>query len=178
MILQTFFFYLLSWWSEYYFYYENSFFHPLVKHHIFGFSDYLATIGGLVGLIAGVSIISLIEIVFHVLCDSCSSLYSRFLPTRVYPMQRNEVLKTKNSKSFKDHLKIYFMEYVRESSIQGVPYIANEDRNFVEKLIWIFAIIASTIVCLILVKNSWENAEINPVSFGIDEKIWSAEEVI
>jgi hypothetical protein len=38
--------------------YDSSFFYSYVKHQAFGFSDYVAEIGGLIGLIAGVSVTS------------------------------------------------------------------------------------------------------------------------
>jgi hypothetical protein len=63
--------------------YENNQFYPMQKLYSFAFADYLGYVGGIMGLLAGISVLSLIEILYHFLSPSCVNMFNRLRSTRV-----------------------------------------------------------------------------------------------
>jgi Amiloride-sensitive sodium channel len=63
--------------------FENNQFYPMQKLYLFAFADYLGYVGGIMGLLAGVSVLSLIEILYHFLSLGFSNMLNRLRSTRV-----------------------------------------------------------------------------------------------
>jgi hypothetical protein len=161
-------------------FYEKSFFHALVKHRAYDFTDFLASIGGLLGLIAGVSFISLAEIGYFLTSFLSRKIWKLKSLSKVEPnsIHRREVLlawsETNNDANrFSD----YFSEFFGLSSIHGLAQISNKDRNVCGKVIWTIIVLISTFFCGSYIHEYVAGLEANPVAFEIDEKLWSVEEV-
>lgn len=148
----------------------NDFFFPLIKHRAFGFSDYMASVGGLLGLIAGISLFSLIEIAYHMLrafANRCvvndgPKMQTIFIPSIL--SKRKQFLK-------------YFLSYMRNSSIHGFYYTANRELGLFEKLFWSSCVVVSSVFCVILVVDTVNHAELNPIVIGMDSNVWSSKDV-
>lgn len=152
----------------------------LVKHQTLNFSDFLASVGGLIGLIAGVSVISLIEFLYHFIVYLLSFRPSKRLFTRVHPTEaeRNaaNVLPLNQTHALYQCSK-YFFEFIRESSIHGLVYTTKNDEKLVGRICWSFVLVSSSITCGFLIMDNLSHAELNPVTLQIDAKIWKADEV-
>jgi hypothetical protein len=163
------------------FFYEQGFFHPLVKHRAYNFTDLLALIGGLLGLIAGVSFISLMEIACFSATILCKKLLnfknlSRIKPEPSASAQREPIAAWSEHKE-KNALVKYFLEVFRESSIHGLSRIISKHQSTIGKVLWTAIVVISTITCGSLIANYVKNMQLNPVAFEIDERLWSVEEV-
>lgn len=140
----------------------------------------MASVGGLVGLIAGVSVISLVEFVYHFIVYLLSLRTSKKLFVRVHPTiaERNaaNVLPLNQDHAIYQCSK-YFFEFTRESSIHGLLYTTNKDEKLTGRVFWAIVVLASTIACGFLIRDNLSHAELNPIVFGIDEKVWKVDEV-
>lgn len=67
--------------------------------------------------------------------------------------------------------------FMRDSSIHGMTQIVSDEQNVIGKLLWALIVIASLLTCGSFIQNYVKNSDIMPVSFEIDEKLWSLEEV-
>lgn len=156
--------------------YEKNFFYPLVKHRAYDFSEYVASVGGLLGLIAGISTVSFIELGFHMV----RALTSKAL-VKVHPRRRKiEITReafVNNEKSCLHKGFEYFSDFMKSSSIHGFSYTTSKQFGVIEKLFWSACVITSTIFCVILVTETTKRSELNPTSYGIDSKIWNKEDV-
>jgi uncharacterized membrane protein (Fun14 family) len=179
--------------------YEKNFFYALVKHRAFDFTDFLASIGGLLGLIAGVSIISLLEILFFLVSVSCRKLIELKKKSKIEPeLERREVIVAWSEESGASRISSvtmstsssaassaqpctrtcrFFETTFQLSSIHGVNQIVNERQNVVGKVVWTILVLTSILTSGLQIKDYAKNAEMNPVAFEIDEKLWSVEEV-
>lgn len=143
----------------------------------------MASVGGLLGLIAGLSAISFVELAFH-LIRLLIKIFSG--GARVYPDDRQDnVLPSFRRRQFlvnRDHVPYkcsnFVMEYMKASSIHGFSYIINRRTSLIEKtFVWLSCVVASAVFCIIFIVDTVKNAELNPIIFKIDNKFWSVEKV-
>jgi Amiloride-sensitive sodium channel len=173
--------------------YQANFINAFVKQEAINFSDYLASLGGLIGLIAGISVISLVEFCYHLVI-----LLFEKRPTKIEPEALEEVDEALEQVEIETELRVdqtvpeknavnqdhalyycskYFFEFIKETSVHGLSYTAKKDVKIVGRIFWNLIVVCSTICCVILTKDSLSHAELNPITFGIDEKVWKVEEV-
>lgn len=156
----------------------ETFFYPTVKYRAFDVSDLLAEFGGLMGLLAGISVFSIIELVTTVVNSLrlavCKNKVSPKLSVQL-PKIRKKFLVNQNHLFY--YLSKTFVELLKESSIHGVHYTNNKRLHVIEKLFWLVIICVLLIFCSILVFNSLKNMRLNSVIIAVDEKIWGAEDV-
>lgn len=149
-----------------------------IEHEAFKFSDYLASIGGLIGLIAGFSLISLVEICYHFLLYLASFRSSRRLFRRTYPEQDFRSIRTTFNQ---DHViyqcSQYFFKFIEKSSVHGLTYTTKKGVPLSGRVFWMTFTIISATTCGFLIKDVLKNAELNPITFQIDEEIWKVEDV-
>lgn len=160
--------------------YQYDFVNALVRHRSLSFSDYLASIGGLIGLIAGISVISLIEFFYHFVVFLLSFRPSKKLFFRIHPAEaeRNAAnVPSINQNHVLYHCSKYFYEFIKESSVHGLIYTTNKDEKVIGRIFWTTIVVFSSIICVFLIKDNLNHAELNPVAFQIDDKIWKVEEV-
>jgi acid-sensing ion channel, other len=64
-------------------------------------------------------------------------------------------------------VKQIFIDYTNNSTIHGVSYIAEKDRPWFEKVLWITMFCISIILCGKLIFDAWN---ISPIIFAFSEK--------
>lgn len=127
------------------------------------------------GLFAGMSVISAIEMIFHFMRQFVAKMYNR----RRLKVQALKIVTTSKIISHKTGHRAfqYFIKIAAKSDIHGVHFLVDQGRKFWEKLFWALVII------LLTVFSSWQifeviwYSELNPIEFGIDEKIWTINDV-
>lgn len=93
----------------------NDFFLSLIKSHVFGTSELLASIGGFLSLIGGVSVISLLELIYYI---GCRNLMRK--------RRKNEVEPEENVVK-KESICVILMKFCNLSSIHGMNYASGEN---------------------------------------------------
>jgi hypothetical protein len=160
--------------------YEENFCNVFVKHEAFSFSDYLASVGGLIGLTAGISVISLVEAFYHLILFLVSLRPSKKLFTRVHP-ETIQGATDNTGQLNQDHVLYqcskYFHEFIKESSIHGLIYTTKQGEHALGRIFWFFFVILSALFCSVLIRENVIHAELNPITFEVDEKVWKLDEV-
>lgn len=151
---------------------------PTIKCPAITISAFLGAFGGLMGLVAGISVFSIIELAFTILKFArlicCKAkVYPIVIVQPKTPHQKFEL----NQKHLFYHLGLNFVKFLKESGIHGVHYIKDKNLNCLEKIFWIISIAISTILCSIFIIDSLESIHEKSVIIGFDEKIFSKEEV-
>lgn len=146
-------------------------FYPFIKELAFGTSDFLGALGGLLGLFAGMSVISAVEMVFHFL----RLLVGKMADRRLLKVHAIKVRNTANSdnRSCIHRTLRYFSRIALKSDIHGIHFLVEGGRKFWEKVLWTLVVLCSTVFCSMQIYNVVRYSEVNPVEFGIDEKIWT-----
>lgn len=162
------------------FFYDKSSFHALVKQRAYNFSEFVASIGGLIGLIAGVSMMSLVEILYFLFYDSCLKFSSLLSTSTIQPedlrTEREVFMAWQGETAMKKFLN-YFKKFLSISNIDGVSMIVKKDHSIIGNIFWAFIVLSSIFFCCYFIKDNASYAELNPVAFEVDEKLWSVEEV-
>lgn len=161
-------------------FYRDSSFYPLVKTQLASFSDFLGSVGGLLGLFAGVSMISIIEFLYFF-------IYKPILRTvlhRVHKIHPRNLIKIEsqtvpqiNEQHVLYQLSAYFLEFLNRSTIHGVNFIADTEQNFYERIFWIIFVAFSITICYIMTIATYKHAELNPAVINIDERLWTIKDV-
>lgn len=143
----------------------------------FDVSDLLAEFGGLMGLLAGISVFSIVELVMFIFkCFQIVACKSKVKPEAV---QRSR--SAKNFLVNKEHLFYYlsqtFGELLKESNIHGMHYTNSKSLSLTEKVLWFITICVLTALCSILVFNSLKHLQSHSVIVAVDEHIWNVEDV-
>ena len=71
----------------------------------------------------------------------------------------------------------HFLEYAESSNVDGIhPFVSKERKPAEEIFLVLFAMLSITF-CTNLVMNALGNSKFSSVVFGIDEKIWTINDV-
>lgn len=95
--------------------YDDENFYGFVKRRIFDFEELLASLGGFMGLIGGLSVISVIEIFYFIFLHRIKS-------SNIEERQDNEIF-----------LKKIFVSFGNSSSIHGMNHVSDKSRSNFEK---------------------------------------------
>lgn len=156
----------------------SNFFFPSVKQLAFPRSEYLGSIGGLLGLFAGISVISLIEMAFFMIQASLAKLM-RFQNRRstheITVVAPINVVSGK--KTVFGQLTTFFLTIVNKSDVHGLHYIVEKDKKLSERLFWLATVLVSSAVCLSIVFDLVKHTELNPIEYVIDQKMWNVKDV-
>jgi Amiloride-sensitive sodium channel len=95
----------------------------LIRIQKFQIVDFLSNVGGILGLMVGCSLLSLIEFAYFIGIRSVSDKLAK--KKKVSPEQ------PESSEKAQSKLKSFVLDYLNNSSIHSAPYIAN--RNWFEK---------------------------------------------
>lgn len=152
-------------------------FYPWIRYQAFSVSDYLGACGGLMGLIAGVSVISIIEFALtFTKCFQCRLVKSKIAPEELQrPRPRKSFLMNRDHLFY--HLGRNFVEFLRESGIHGVRYTNDKKLKVLERLFWVVTIVISVTFCSILTMESLNQLQSNSVAIALGEQIWTPENV-
>lgn len=159
------------------FFYESSFCQGYIKQRVMSFSKFLAYIGGLFGLIAGVSMISFVEFFYFFVCKLYHRKSINQIDPNIFDRKTDKAPGSLNQDNIIYQFYKYFSEFSMETSIHGLIYTASKDQSVVIRVFWIIVMLLSTVTCGLLIQDNLKHAELNPVAFGIDEKLWSVDEV-
>ena len=160
------------------------YFYPLVKQKAVKLSDFLGSIGGLMGLFVGASVFSLFEFTFDFLLHVKNKIAARMPRSKVRVIIVKSKVEAGSEKIITVNRKHMFYKcakllrhFAKESSIHGVPHIVNKDQKKLEKIFWIFTVAVSVAMCTNLILDTIDQADMNPIEYGIDDKLWSLKDV-
>lgn len=160
--------------------FEEVFFFPNQKDFAFTLSAFLGNIGGIMGLLAGVSVLSLVETFHHFLSPCVRRFFKSFKATKVYPIKSAADQQQKMSAN-EDHTLYQFLKYVikffRVSDIHGVRYTIDQNQKKHERVFWALIVFGSVVACFWLIQDVFKHSEKVPVVTGIDTNVWSVENV-
>lgn len=131
-------------------------------------------------LIAGISVISLVEVLYQFFCNLCScEIRSSTMVTRisVAAVREREERMLSNQARVSYKVMNYISSFVQNSSVHGISYIMNKDQNLLKKLFWLIAVLLSVVTCSVLIIDERQKADLNPTLFSIDEVIWNVKDV-
>jgi Amiloride-sensitive sodium channel len=139
---------------------------PQVKVFSFTFADFLSNIGGFMGLLAGISVLSIIEFFYlAVVHFKNDKVQPASRPKRVVWVQTHPLYS----------LTKYFSEFLESSDIHGLHYLRDQGR--IGKCFWAFLLVMSVMFCSVMVSDIYEQSEKSPVRTTIDDKLWTMEDV-
>lgn len=136
------------------------------------------------GLFAGISVISIIEVVFQFFLTASKQVVLKIQRNKVYdiePMQKPRPQNLLKALVNHDHVLYQFVvflhKFVNRSDIHGLHYITDKNNKGVERILWAIIVLTSTVFCSMIIFDAVRNSEISPFEFGIDEKLWNREDV-
>lgn len=155
---------------------RKSSFYPSIRYQAFSVSDFLGAVGGLMGLIAGISVFSIIEFTLTIMRCLRFARDSNVTPEAVQrPRPRRRFLVNHDHLFY--HLGQNFAEFLKESSIHGVRYTIDKKLKVWERICSAIIVCISVTFCSILIIESLDHLQSNSVSVALGEKIWNVEDV-
>lgn len=148
---------------------------PTIKQKAFGVSDYLGSIGGLMGLFAGMSVISLVEVGFFLIEKTTAKLIKlrRRLNHEIIivaPVNPTE-------KSVFSQFSAFFVSILNKSDIHGLAHIGKKQKSSNARLFWLTIVLASLVACFYQIFYTLKHSEMNPIEYAMDQKIWDVQNV-
>lgn len=133
------------------------------------------------GLFAGVSVVSIIEVGFRLAQLSFQKAIKRINANKVHLFQSPQRPIPEMVSFHREHvlhqLLMFLYKFFKLSSIHGLRYIANKRQKVVERILWTIAVLTSLVCCSILIFNITRHSELNPIEFSVDEKLWTLKDV-
>lgn len=136
----------------------------------------MSSVGGLLGLIAGMSAISFIEFIYHFIRALTKKLFVKVhpkAPERVFPRQ----CFVANNETFKRQFTKIIDEYSKKSNIHGLQYTNDKQLSLFEKSFWVICVFSSTVICTLVVHETIQRAKLNSIVTAIDSKTWTTKDV-
>ncbi|KAG5679611.1 hypothetical protein PVAND_009171 [Polypedilum vanderplanki] len=130
--------------------------------------DFLSLSGGVFGLFAGFSVLSAAEIVYYFLISPISE-YRTENSTKVHALQEEIKIENKIVK--------YFSQILQYSSIHSFNHIANEQKGFIERLIWLILFVGSMICTYFMVIQVFGMIDTNIVAISMEGRATNFEEI-
>jgi Amiloride-sensitive sodium channel len=139
------------------------------RRELHGNIDFLANCGGLLGLCLGMSVLSLLEIVYF--------CFIRFW----FDRRKLKSRQTDNVKFFRknrlktsrclDIIQNLLTDYMGKTTVQGIKYVARSDLTIFERIWWTIVIIISVFCCGSLINAVYKRYDESPVliSFAQEE---------
>lgn len=143
----------------------------------FDSSDFLAEFGGLMGLLAGISVFSMIELLMTIV----KAVQVEVCKSKVAP---KTVRKPKSGKKFlvnRKHLLYHLIrtlvELLKASNIHGVHFISDKTLSVLERIFWSIIVCVLMAFSSVMVVQSLKDLQSSAVIVSIDDKVWNAEDV-
>jgi Amiloride-sensitive sodium channel len=153
--------------SQVTFYFSENQFLASERKEIYGKTDFLADCGGILGLCLGISVMSLLEIIYF--CTMrlwCSLLRSK---AKVDDVSGSGGLAT---------LKELVVDYSTKTTIQGLNYMADTDRSTVERFWWTSVVVLSIFCSGSLIFDTVRRFDQSPVTLNYENEETAISEVI
>ena len=159
--------------------FKSSSFYPFVTYKSFSFSSFVGSIGGLMILLAGISIISLIESAFDFLVHLKCKILAQ---SKVHQQNTEHLMKFKKTiKVNEDHVLHecieLFRDFATKSNIHGVPNIVKKEKKMLEKVFWAVTVSAIAAMCTITILNTINSRSLDSIELRIDDKVWNLNDV-
>jgi Amiloride-sensitive sodium channel len=137
------------------------------RSEVYGSTDFLASCGGLLGLCLGISVLSLLEIVYY--C-TIHLLFNRTKFTDSVPQQFLHKVSNRNRRCCLQMVKSLAADYSARSTIQGINYIADSNRSKIERLWWTAVFFVSVCCCGSLISSIYKRFDEFPVIVTFSEQ--------
>lgn len=145
---------------------------PFEKISSFTFFDFLGNIGGFMGLLAGISLLSVVEIFYHV-----AAFNIKVSKNTVHPLvQSNRRIAWANENHVLFQLMRYFNEFVKSSDIHGLKYTQSQETGKFSRIFWSTLVLLSLMICFATVSNVYRQDK-SPLVTRIDPTIWTLDDV-
>ena len=118
--------------------FKDSEFFSVVRKKQFSNIDFLSYCGGILGLFAGISVLSIFELFYYFTIRVVGDSYKAWKSCKVIPIKsRQRVSKETFQKenTITKVVKTYLLRYFKESSIHGCNYSVDTKRTLFERLI-------------------------------------------
>lgn len=146
---------------------------PLILKKVLTFADALSNIGGFMGLMAGISVLSIIQFFYHALLVLESNV-KKVRPLRI-------IVATSHQEIQKDHPLLHFFKYLAEfasvSDVHGLIHITDSKQSRCGRIFWAVLVVLSLVFCSILIHDVNLQRDTSPVTMRIDSKIMTLDEV-
>jgi Amiloride-sensitive sodium channel len=163
--------------------FKESEFYPLFRRRHFTEIDIFSFVGGLLGLFLGFSVLSMVEILYFCVIKVCFKKTSQ-------AYESSNMSWTTHGAGF-NCLQFrcrFIVDYMRESSVHGLAYIADKSKHFVERyiftfalvfkrlqriyylrrLIWMIAFLISMIGCVLMINKLHSKLGIDTITMVLD----------
>jgi Amiloride-sensitive sodium channel len=124
-------------------YFKENHFLTSQRIEFYGMNDFLADCGGLLGLCLGVSVLSLLEILYFCTIRLGCNLQRGQITSRQDELKDGH----KEAKSAVQVLKDLVTDYSLKTTIQGINYAADIERSLLERFWWFIVVIFSIFCC-------------------------------
>jgi Amiloride-sensitive sodium channel len=125
------------------------------------------------GLLAGVSILSIVEIFYHIAANKL-----RKQTQQVHPAEQAN---RQTSWADEDHLLFqvmkYFAKFIKTSDMHGMNYTQDQTIGKAGRIFWSFLVVLSLTICSVLVIDMNRRAEKSPIVTRIDSQMWTLDDV-
>jgi Amiloride-sensitive sodium channel len=144
-----------------------------VKVQPFDLTYFLSNIGGFMGLLAGVSILSIVEIFYHIVTIKLSKQAQQIHPTE----QANRLTAWANKEHLLFQLMKYFAKFIKSSDMHGMKYTQDQTIGKAGRIFWSLLVVLSVTICSVLVIDMNRHAERSPIATRIDPQMWTLDDV-
>jgi Amiloride-sensitive sodium channel len=139
------------------------------RKELHGNIDFLANCGGLLGLSLGMSVLSLLEIVYFCFIRFWFDRRKiRSKQTDNVKYFRNNRLKTSG---YLNIIQKLLTDYMRKTTVQGIKYVPRSNLTIFERIWWTIVVIISVFCCGSLINAVYKRYDESPVliSFAQEE---------
>jgi Amiloride-sensitive sodium channel len=150
----------------------NDAYYPLVKVQSLTFADFLSNVGGFMGLLAGISVLSFVEFFYHAMKQIKSN--KKRVHSSVDQQMQTEISKRKHALY---ELMKYFVKFLKNSDMHGLPYITDTTQSRRGRVFWAVLVLLSFGFCSLMIRDLSELADRSPVATRIDSQIWTQDDV-
>jgi Amiloride-sensitive sodium channel len=125
------------------------------------------------GLLAGISILSIVEIFYYV-----AAIKLRKQAQQVHPVeQANRQTAWANEDHLLLQLMRYFAKFIKTSDMHGMKYTQDKTISKAGRFFWTILVLFSLTVCSVLVIDMNQSAEKSPIVTRIDPQMWTLDDV-
>lgn len=130
------------------------------------------------GLFAGMSVISIVEVGFFIVQASIvrlMKLRSQQIAHEIIKVAPVNLVPGK--KSVFSRCSDFIFTIMNKSDIHGLRYIVKTKKSVGGRLFWLMTVVISSMVCFWQIFNTVKHSETNPIEIGVDQKIWDVKNV-
>ncbi|CAO1403765.1 unnamed protein product [Diamesa tonsa] len=147
---------------------KNEFF-SVIRKKQFSKTDFISYCGGILGLFAGISVLSFIELIYYFTIRVVGDWKrSKVVPIanieslQSFPKQaENKIMKT---------LKTYTLKYFKGTSIHGFNYSVDSTRSLFERFFWTAVIFVSSLACIYMFYELIDKIQSNPIVDNLSDE--------